>query len=322
MLTDDLFSKVLLAPAIEANANRLRIISGYATASLADRHIEELMKCDANVNIELIVGMTRNEGIELTQHRGFRKIANNAPYAGINFSCGYVVGGNPVHAKTYCWLNDDTPLMGFVGSANYTLTGFGKSQHEAMVSADSDLSNGYFLDVVKNSVNCMADGIEELITFNETHRRRVLPNVEETALAQVALKSVTLSLLARGGNVPPRSGINWGQRPEYNRDPDQAYIGIPVQEQNSGFFPDRGERFTVMTDDGESFIMVRRQANGKALHTTQDNALIGRYLRARMGVASGEVVTMQHFDNYGRSDVTLSKINDETYYLDFSKPPV
>jgi len=48
---------------------------------------------------------------------------------------------------------------------------------------------------------------------------------------------VTLPLTTkRGGQivVPQRSGLNWGQRP--GRDPNQAYLSVPVEIQRSGFF--------------------------------------------------------------------------------------
>ncbi len=128
-------------------------------------------------------------------------------------------------------------------------------------------------------------------------------------------KKVTLSLLT-SSKTPAKSGINWGQRPF--RDPNQAYIHVPVEVQKSGFFPDLGEQFTVLTDDGKSFVMVRAQQNGKALHTTHNNALLGKYFRTRIGIDSGQYVERYHLDQYGRTTVSFTKIDDETYFLDFS----
>ena len=60
------------------------------------------------------------------------------------------------------------------------------------------------------------------------------------------------------------------------------------------------------------FFVVRAQDAGKGLQTTDDNSEIGDYLRARLNLNSGEYVTRQHLNAYGRTDVTFTKIDDET----------
>lgn len=305
MLTDALFEEVLIAPAARKGMNRLQIVSGFATASMADKHMEKLKEFDQRVGIELIVGMPKRGGIERAQHRALQRLATERPYE-MEFSCCYVLEGAPVHAKTYCWLSGDKPQIAFMGSANYTLTAFGRSQIEAMTDADAQSAASFYAQTHRRTINCLSDGIESKINLIETKR----------VVADDGKERINLSLLdRRTGDTPEKSGINWGQRPK--RDANQAYINIPADIGNSDFFPERGSPFTVLTDDGFSFIMVRAQDGGKGLHTTQNNALLGEYLRARMGVESGEYVTRQHFDEYGRTDVTFIKIDEETYWLDF-----
>ncbi len=117
--------------------------------------------------------------------------------------------------------------------------------------------------------------------------------------------------------VPDRSGLNWGQRPGRNQ--DQAYIRIPSDIQKNGFFPDKGIPFKVVCDDGFEMTMVRAQENGKALHTSEDNAIIGAYFRKRLGLSSGDLVTINHLRRYGRLTVDIHKIDDFNFTLDFSK---
>lgn len=305
MLTDDLFQKILIAPAKKRGVDRLQIVSGFATANMADRQMEKLAKIDKLISIELIVGMTRQMGIEKARHYALKKLAEQRPYD-MDFSCRYVVLGTPVHAKSYCWLEGDSPQAAFAGSANYTMTAFGRSQIECMTKVDADQAAQFYSRIFRDTENCLADDIDNKVTMLETKR----PAVGETTGEE---DSVTLSLLTRGGETPRRSGINWGQRAK--RDKDQAYISIPSDKYD--FFPKRGEQFTVLTDNDESFIMVRVQDDGKALHTTQNNALLGRYLRQRMNLPSETYVTRQHLVEYGRTSVTFTKIDDETYYLDF-----
>jgi hypothetical protein len=129
--------------------------------------------------------------------------------------------------------------------------------------------------------------------------------------------TLRLAIGGRGGERMPRSsGLNWGQR--LGREQNQAYLAIPSEVQRSGFFPDVGVEFTLETDDGESWICARRQAKGKAIHTIADNSILGRYFRGRLGVDVGDAVVLAHLTRYGRLSVDIYKINDQTYFMDFS----
>ena len=308
MLTDNLFSQVLIKPALRSAKTRLQIVSGYATASMAHRHLEKLMEelkeNKANASIELIVGMTGYSGIELAQHLAFFDLAQSRSY-GIDFSCRYIAQSSPVHAKAYVWLDDSGPFMAFCGSANYTITGFIRRQIEAVTQADPAAVSKFYDECLPYTIDCLDETVPDCVTLTET--RRTDDNVNKD--------TVTLSLLTKStGETHKKAGLNWGQRP--GRDPNQAYIPIPAQHYD--FFPPIKEQFTVLTDDGYSFVFVRAQERGKALHTTQNNALLGKYIRTRMRLPSGEFVTKQHLLDYGRTDVTLIKIEDETYLMDFS----
>jgi hypothetical protein len=130
---------------------------------------------------------------------------------------------------------------------------------------------------------------------------------------------VTLPLTTkRDGRVivPQRSGLNWGQRP--GREPNQAYLSVPVEIQKSGFFPERGEVFALECDDGFKIKCVRSQDNGKAIESPSDNSIIGAYFRKRLGVRSGHMVTIDHLYAYGRTSVDIYYRNNFLYYLDFS----
>lgn len=116
--------------------------------------------------------------------------------------------------------------------------------------------------------------------------------------------------------VPYRSGLNWGQRP--NRDENQAYLGIPADIQKSIFFPMVGIAFEISCDDGFKMLCVRAQQNGKGLHTQKSNAIMGKYFRERLGLSSGEMVTIDHLINYGRISVDIFQLVTGEYFLDFS----
>jgi len=220
---------------------------------------------------------------------------------------------------------DNKPTFGFAGSANYTQNAFRSKQREAMASCDPNAAYDYFstyLLILSIAHTMMLENFIQLYKDNYSRKKRQLVeqgDFEETTPDHViGLPKVTVSLLARNGNLPQRSGLNWGQRPEQNREPNQAYIKLPSTIYHTDFFPENTIQFTVLTDDGKTIICTRAQQNGKAIHTPHNNSLIGEYFRNRLGLASGDLVKESDLATYGRSDITFYKIDDETYYMDFS----
>jgi len=45
---------------------------------------------------------------------------------------------------------------------------------------------------------------------------------------------------------------------------------------------------------------------------------MGEYLRYRLGVASGQIVTIEDLQRYGRIDIDISLQDEGIYYFDFS----
>ena len=45
---------------------------------------------------------------------------------------------------------------------------------------------------------------------------------------------------------------------------------------------------------------------------------LGSYLRSRIGVPFGQPVRRHHLESYGRTDISISKIGEGLYQLDFS----
>ena len=224
-------------------------------------------------------------------------------------NCHYRVDRPAVHSKVYVWMSNAVPFRAFVGSANYTQRGFlvANQQEEAMVEADPERAFEYFQKVRSGSMEIRHDDIEDhVVLFEPDHQGNDTDNC------------VTLSLVTARGIVAARSGLNWGQRPEERRNPNQAYLRIPSDVARAEFFPPRSTQFTVLTDDGHSFIAVTAQDGDKAIHTPDGNHILGEYFRRRIGVALGSPVERSHLDSYGRTDVRFCKLDEETFFMDFS----
>ena len=323
MYFDKLYDEVLMKPSKNPDFNKLLIVSGYATAAMSFHHFNDLKKKSINIHVQLIIGMTLSNGISYSNHSGFNDLINDN---NISFNCSYINKGLPVHSKLYIWCNRDKPELAFTGSANYTQTAFClNSQKEILAECNLKPSIEYFRLLERYSIPCNHSNANESVKIYRDRQRKKMRNINKSRettgqeLDYFELPSVTVSLLDKDGNLPERFGLNWGQRPEYNREPDQAYIRLTSDIYKSSFFPPLSIHFTVHTDDDKTMVCTRAQENGKAIHTPHNNSIIGQYFRKRLGVESGAKVTRDHLDQYGRADIIFYKVDDETYYMDFSK---
>lgn len=129
-------------------------------------------------------------------------------------------------------------------------------------------------------------------------------------------ESFSIPLLDDNGDV--KYGLNWGNRA--GRNINQAYLDLPKSIYESDFFPQNGITFNIRTDDNRNIKFTRAQkdnVNGHALQTPEDNSIIGIYLRNRLSINPGEIITKEAIEEYGRNYITISKIGN-FYYLDFS----
>ncbi|MDF2052990.1 restriction endonuclease PLD domain-containing protein [Priestia megaterium] len=311
IVTDNLLKKLIINPYNEGK-QKLKIVSGYASPTF----VHHILYALENVHVELTIGMVKHDPITIWEHKEYLKMAEDTKRLNVE----YYVGEKPIHSKVIYWEENgifDKPLA-FMGSANFTRNGYINYQ-ETMTQIEPEKALAAFPS--EHLLNFKTPFIEELMEF--AYQIGHTSRIDTSAVARVVRNTKpSVDLLLTTAENPRKihstGGLNWGQRP--GREKNQAYI--PVQKKihniNPGFFPEKKVEFTLITDDGESFVCVMAQANNKAIETCHDNSILGKYFRNRLGVSLGEFVTIEHLDNYGRNYITIYKINDETYFMDFS----
>lgn len=312
---DDLENKVLFNP-IKDGANELRIVSAYASPSMVTYHSEKISELNLTpIKIKLCVGMCPFDGLNIITHKGFQKVQqqNNDDPDISDFECSYIYKAPPVHSKVYLWLKNGKPFKAFAGSANYTQKAFSQGCGEFMTECNMNEAFAYYDEISKRSIFCIDNEVENYIRI---YKNSPTQSYESTIITNERNNSVELPLITAKGDVAKSSGLNWGQRE--HRNPNQAYIPLPSKIAKSGFFPLNKRHFTVITDDGQCFIMRVEQDGDKAITTPGDNSEIGNYLRSRLSLDNGELVTRENLDKYGRTSITFTKLDDEHFELDFS----
>lgn len=130
----------------------------------------------------------------------------------------------------------------------------------------------------------------------------------------------------RLGDVPTRSGLNWGFADAHVSNAD-AYIALRKDffAHYPTFFPPHGSIIYVEWDDGtrmNCLLEGTQEFNGdvvpKQISTYDDKSELGVYLRNRMGLPYNYRITIDDLRDYGRTDVEVSMREDGSYYFDFS----
>lgn len=306
MKIDNLKEWVLLEPA-KNGFTELFIVSGYASATFLNSHLKSLLEINKDLKINLIIGMPGNR----IDHLGYLSIDKNFPD---RFS-GYYLDHSqctPCHSKLYAWLNKES-CIGFSGSANYSQNGFDQSKQVNQMIIDDGKKIIKFFNQLKDQSSPMTEySFDPIGDYNF----EVTPgDINAGGFHFIDTKTVQISFLDRNGSLPQRSGLNWGQRP--SREPNQAYLPIRGDARDAGFLPEHGRTFTLITDDSKSFDCVVAQQGRKAIETTNNNSLLGCYIRERLEIETGALVTKEHLIKYGRTDYILKVLDDETIYFDF-----
>lgn len=330
MWIDRLLERTLI-PDESDRIDKIIAYVGYASPHFARDHMSALRSHLASPpSVEIIMGMTSYEGIGDSTHREFCSVENESVG---QFTASYRTAAPPSHMKLYVWLQGETPIRAFLGSPNYSRTAFGIGRQNEVITEVNPVEAYRIIQDAKRRdvVRCTSADVANLISIVSERRWRpsgrssaaptVLSPVISAATSSIpelnGLPFINLSLLQRSGEIHDRGGLNWGQRPEENRDPNQGYIPVPTNIQRSDFFPDRDIVFSLITDDGVEMKAHVTGTGGKNL-TSVPNSALGAYFRRRIGLASGERVNTSDLTRYGRTGVEIYRLSDDVYYLVFS----
>lgn len=310
----NLYDHLIHNPYSNYGLRHLTVISGYASGAMA-RHI---LTNYPDIQLILLIGMAGISGISAADHEVYKNLSITFPH---RFECTYLAQSPGVHAKAYSWSHHDRPILGYVGSANLSWSGLYETV-EAAVQADASDIIDMYNSLRPLSLSARLPQVANYIrifTTNRVNAAQIAAAHGAAVTTEVITPQVaTVSLLTAEGEIHNKSGLNWGQRE--GREPNQAYIPLTrdFHAAYPGFFPLNKRRFTVQTDDGQVLECVVAQQGDKAIETPENNSLLGRYIRRRIGVPEGEFVHREDLLAYGRTNVTFTKIDEDLFLMNFS----
>ena len=324
--------------------SNLKIITAYTDIERISTHMITLAdgmkekQFPKDMSVEIIIGMAKSS-ISFKKHNAIVRLVKyiNSNTNMPKLYCRYICQGKEVHSKVYVWSTctnkSIVPILAYVGSLNYTMNAFYK-RRESVVVTNAFAMNLYYQSLLKDTLDCTDLEVLKRIKNLSDPSAKCDTNPDEDLQeqdydyynSQTPVDVLKVSLLtADGSQTGYGSGINWGiRRDGTKRDRNQAYIPYNVSDRKDGFFPDRIHEedpncpvFKVITKDIGSFHMRMAQQNNKALHSAESNAILGEWIRNRMGIANGTLITKEMLEHYGKTYVTFRKYKDGTYLLDF-----
>ena len=308
MLTESLYSRVIQNP-IVARANRLTILTAGASAAMAVRVLSYAAERRVPLDLDLTLGLTGEDGISTIEHEALLSVESMPPARSGNLTARYVLPPLSNASNVYVWQQDDEVLWAWAGSARFTqpdfsVGGLGVERGNILVDVPAGAALQYIKEIQAYTIRANDPSVSDAI-------RLYSDTTSATGDDSDTGRTCTLPLvIQRGpnkGQVHSTSGLNWGQRP--GREPNQAYIPIPKEVAESGFFPARGVVFRLRTDDGHEFLAKVAQDGNKALETPQSNSLLGQYFRSRLRVPFGDPVELSHLLAFGSRFVQIHRVD-------------
>lgn len=105
------------------------------------------------------------------------------------------------------------------------------------------------------------------------------------------------------------------------RDLNEVYIPIPawIHKKFPNFFPPRDTPFNLHIPSGEVLSAKVCQDSSKALMTNPNQKLGQWLLRGVLNLREGELLTYEKLERIGLDSVTVYKISEGEYGIDFTK---
>ncbi|MBS7148155.1 MAG: NgoFVII family restriction endonuclease [Intestinibacter bartlettii] len=306
--------------------DELIIISGYVGPSPIAR------LSTLPINTTVIYGMYGSQSISPRLHNTLVQLNNASNNTTILYS------QIPVHSKCYIWRYQENIVSALVGSANFSTSGLTIPFRETLAETTSDTFsplNEYAQQIINNSLLCTDVFINQPTT---------VPTVASNHINYPVQGSVCSMILydPRSGDVPIGSGLNWGHSPNGHNSPNVAYIPIRTEHirnypnlfppkqltptSTTGGRPQRqNDSIEIIWDDGtimQGLLEGSQPVDGiqypKNLSSFPTKDIIGVYLRHRLGLMPNSIVTRDDLSRYGRDNISVSLLENGTYYLDFS----
>lgn len=312
--------------------NTLEIASGYFGVSLIDDFTNDLISISKRGHCRILIGMIYHEGVSKNQKKTLLEL--NEKLNKSNSKSGIFISLRQFHGKLYKFTKNNSDEKIYIGSSNFSDSGFYENiECNALINEELDKKNiSLFLSHLfyGNEFTAPLNEVELFVKSKKSKKiKDKLKNYEinennfpsKTPVSQLDIKLRV--------DEQPRSSLNlyfekgrknlqgkYSPRPWY-----EVEITSKAQERTKDY--PIGE-FTAYAKDKDKFYkfkMLTASDNHKAITTKDNREILGEFLKGKLEregyLEKYEKITLDTLRSYGRDYISLKKINDKEYYLDF-----
>ncbi len=312
----------------------LQIASGYFGVSLINKIREDLLNIAKRGFCKILIGMIFQEGVSKAQKQILLDL--HADLKKINSESGIFLTLQQYHGKVYKFSNGLDEKI-YVGSSNLSDSGFYTNYEFNTVVTDSQtkLQIASFLDFLfkQNVISASLDDVELVIknkrTLNPSSGKKSLKDCVISKRLFPTSPSISSNKIKLRVDDQPMSSLNLyfekGRKDKNGKYAPRPWYEVEITSEKServGDYP-IGD-FIAYYTDGKRFYklpMITASADNKAITTKDNREILGELIKGKLTRLNHlnlyERVTSETLANYGKDFITLSKIKDGEYYLDF-----
>ena len=331
------------------DALSIKIGVGYASNDSL-LYLRKLLELNQPKKLDLCLGMAYFEGLSNSQFEATQEL--NRFLLENNLGNVKVSRAFPFHGKIQSFNVGNVSKTFLVGSSNLSnivpMKGIERRNYEVdleITSEDNGAQIEILLDNLLSDSSESFDTISSQIKIKESSNPLLVSRSDVAQIGEISLEKILSHLSDNSFEIPlkdaPKSNLNayFGEgrvnqqgftKPRHWYEVE-IIVDLAVQK-SSRNYPANTD-FIVYTDDGYKFTMRTSGDYGKNLRSKDDLTILGRWLKGRMensnALRSGELITMDNFDKYGRNSITFtqtslselpedSKTKLDVWYLDFS----
>jgi len=312
--------------------NGLEIASGYFAVSTLDEYKKHLIHISKRGYCRILIGMAYHEGVSKNQKKSLLKL--NEELGKANKKSGIFISLRQFHGKIYKF-SKNTDERIYVGSSNFSDSGF-YGNIECNILVDNQNTKKNISSFLKhlfygNEFTVPLDDVELFIKSKK--RKKIkdnLKNFEINKSKYPALPIISSLDIKLRVDEQPRSSLNlyfekgrknsktgkYSPRPWY-----EVEITSDAKERGKNY--PKGNFTAYIEDEGKYYKlnMITASSNFKAITTKDNREILGKLIKGKLErkgyLNKYEKITLDTLRSYGRDYISLKKINNNEYYLDF-----
>lgn len=310
----------------------LEIASGYFGVSAIEKYKNNLLNISKRGYCRLLVGMIYHEGVSKSQKKALENL--NEDLKNINDESGVFISLRQFHGKIYKFKKKEDEKI-YLGSSNFSDSGFfGNIECTSIIDEKktkneinkflNHLYYGNEFTAPLNEVELFIKNRKKKKTKDKLKNYEIRPELFPTA--KIA-SNIDIKLRV---DEQPRSSLNlYFEKGRKNRTtgkyaPRPWYeVEITTEAKDRVKDYPKGE-FTAYVKDEDKFYelkMITASANYKAITTKDNREILGELIKGKLEregyLDRYQRITLDTLRNYGRDFISLKKIKDKKYYLEF-----